>query len=822
METVEIIIYIVFAFILGGLLLLFLRGIPFEKGQEEITKEVVGEGDLRFRNVNTTELIDTILEFWDKNKFKDINASTTIYAKDAGVLNKAVLFGHIKDLNYCNSLQSAEMNCGTREDVVMGSIVTPVVIRLTYMNDTLYISPEYEQAERTYTGYDFITFGGFEGQGTITKKTKKIPEDAILLGMRLKINSGRDFNLYINDEPCNNLFKTRKPVEQFDISQCIGLIRKGVENNITIKFPGTGLLMKYFGGGYIMIDYMTLKPEENITKIYDFPGILGSINLYSSFYIPGTLRSMEAYLHYLVDNSTTQPLEFILGNRLIHRDTDTEIEKNITFNNNQLASLLNYNTLSSSTIPLRFTASKHEVVIINITPPGGIYDIILVTDVSGSMDWETGGSGAGQCGDSNTPKIEVAKCVDGLFIDLVLQNSEHRIGLASYAPRVYPSDMIPLTNISAVLMNEINTYRPSSESGTCISCGILASMQLLQGSDRNKAILVMSDGEANRCIANNDPSQFTSCGNAGEVEAIRYAEQAREAGIEMFAIGFALGRSTETMRRIADDEDHFANGESVEEIEQIYMMFAKLLSSRTRNASKERIQTFHKINQTGNSTLFPDSYIKFEYTPAQSVPGLADMNFRVEQRVTDCANTVQMPSSFTITDAFLLAYSSVFWTKLVRANSNTVFNLENYMNYNLTSLGDPFQIYIPANYLRGGANTIEIIFTGSLDEDIECWNPIYDDNTFVYTVTQRGAASQLKGSHGCRWSIEFEDGSIRQFRIPFSYAGSRACEYTSTNRSYDPNDAYSNAVYRLLSEIDSNNDFRLPAEIESIQYYDSS
>ena len=112
-------------------------------------------------------------------------------------------------------------------------------------------------------------------------------------------------------------------------------------------------------------------------------------------------------------------------------------ESTVEINNTQLSALLDYNDLNKKTVPLRLAVGQ---------PPGGegeggAADIILITDLSSSMEWkldidnEDGvGRGCTDPGinDSTTKRISLAKCLDKDFVNSILSNPNNRVGLAAF------------------------------------------------------------------------------------------------------------------------------------------------------------------------------------------------------------------------------------------------------------------------------------------------------------------------------------------------------------------------------------------------------
>ncbi len=226
----------------------------------------------------------------------------------------------------------------------------------------------------------FAYFGGFVGQGNITSMMEYIPKDAELIQSFMELDISENFSLYINNAHCDDFFAVKRNMTstRWNISDCNNIILNDSNNNFTIIFKGE-LNHSYVGGGYIKTLFKTRQLYANDTGfVHYFPGIEGIINLYSSVFIPGTIHSMEAYLHFMTNNT----IYLTMGNTTIfHSDNFTINENqdtNITLNRTYLASKLDYSQLDQKTVPLRFGTEE-------ITSAAGILDIILVNDRSGSM-----------------------------------------------------------------------------------------------------------------------------------------------------------------------------------------------------------------------------------------------------------------------------------------------------------------------------------------------------------------------------------------------------------------------------------------------------
>ncbi len=158
----------------------------------------------------------------------------------------------------------------------------------------------------------------------------------------------------------------------------------------------------------------------------------------------------------------------------------------------------------------------------------GDSDVILITDVSTSMNWTLNSSSEGggtetigvvrNCddpllNDNSTKRISLAKCLAKNFINTILQNPTNKLGLISFNRRVNLSHALSSNNNS--LISQIDSYTLAD--GTCVCCGVNGAYNLLNSSlnlSRRRFVVVMTDGAAyQRCtnsISSMPPS--ATCG----------------------------------------------------------------------------------------------------------------------------------------------------------------------------------------------------------------------------------------------------------------------------------------------------------------------
>ena len=141
METIEMIVYLTVAIITGILFIGFLSDWQFEKTYSQLSGIVLGEQKQSFKQVGREEFIAEMYSFWQGCGYGQENASLRLYLKENGNLTKSAIFSSIKNLSLCETMQSLENSCGSREDMIFsGEIELPSVIKLSCNSSTIIVS----------------------------------------------------------------------------------------------------------------------------------------------------------------------------------------------------------------------------------------------------------------------------------------------------------------------------------------------------------------------------------------------------------------------------------------------------------------------------------------------------------------------------------------------------------------------------------------------------------------------------------------------------------------------------------------------------------
>ena len=130
METVEIVVYMTIAIIVGGHVIAFIAGWDPKQTYTGL-KRVLGQGPVNdYEEVTSDRLPATIVKLWDGCGLGTTNMTKSVYVTDAALLNKSALFAYFRAASLCKSLQSVAEGCGAREDIVFAGATAPVILRL--------------------------------------------------------------------------------------------------------------------------------------------------------------------------------------------------------------------------------------------------------------------------------------------------------------------------------------------------------------------------------------------------------------------------------------------------------------------------------------------------------------------------------------------------------------------------------------------------------------------------------------------------------------------------------------------------------------------
>lgn len=121
METVEIIIYITIAIIVGSMILLTTLSLANPQVYEQIKNVFTGESKQGFATVDNSSITQYLFSFWEECNF-GVSPQNVTFQYTGETLSKEEFFDEVKQLRLCNTLSSVEHDCGSREDLVTQTI----------------------------------------------------------------------------------------------------------------------------------------------------------------------------------------------------------------------------------------------------------------------------------------------------------------------------------------------------------------------------------------------------------------------------------------------------------------------------------------------------------------------------------------------------------------------------------------------------------------------------------------------------------------------------------------------------------------------------
>lgn len=636
----------------------------------------------------------------------------------------------------------------------------------------------------------YFYFGGYVGDGNISAQ---IEYDGTISSATMELSINDDFNVYVNNIYSGSFTKSSSTTEPSTYTIPIDEFTSGT-NIIEIKSQDNESL--YIAGGLVKITYDG-SPQSSERRYY-FPGISGIINLYDSIYAKD-LTQMNINLH--LDSPYESYLK--IGNVTVFENY-TLGEETITISNTELSSLLDYDELTNNTIPIRLGLTNVSFIA-NNTINSNIYS---VTDVSGSMldecstpqwsqllcCWFAGGcndfSTCNSCGGTWAPKLSSAKEANKAFIDGILNYTGNKVGLTAYSAQTIASYGHPLSDDSTSLKSKVDSWTASGS--TCICCGILSATDGLKNepADKIKAMVVMSDGEANQICGIEYPT-----GNAKDNAIQAACDAYNNHGIKVYAVGFGDDTDETTLQQIAACGNGTYYYADVDEIVNLYQVIAQDIIIASYNE-----QTIEVNQGTNNTILYPDSYISFNTITNPITQGII-INLEKEFDNTT-TGTFNIPNNSQILNAKAISYSGPKWTDNVDINGNNTFKLSIY-GEKYTKLGDPYVINIPASNIKGEEQNNSVTITTGLSPTNSSEGS--NKNKIIYQIIKNSTSYSSISPYisGCIWTIEFEDDTNIAMNIPSDYSGTAECSYTTTSQNYDLNDAYQKSVFNLLRILDS-------------------
>jgi hypothetical protein len=708
----------------------------------------------------------------------------------------------------------------------------------------------------------FTYFGGFVGQGNITKTLWLADNISQIHEMFLELDPSDDFRLYINNNLVGSYVKGSggggymRPDRWYVNQSYFSKLHSG-DNTIDLKFDhGLG----YVGGGFMRVTYSTATIADteisygnnSAVSRYHFPGIRGIINLYDAMTIPGTLRVMKVHLKF----NSRFPTYLTIGSKVVFSGNGSTSDQTVDLvNMSQYPYSLNFATMSNSTVPIRL--ASYNITTQNITGANG--DVILITDMSGSMRWRIGSWDEQDgvirfCNNTKlysnwtSRRISVAKCLDINFTDIIMGQTGNREWLVDFEEGAQYFSSNPLDLTKQKLINQIKSYSNTPSGGTCLCCALNLAYNILNSfttSNRSKYVVVLTDGIPTYCCGTQGSWWNRKCAN-GTATTYQYAPSACTGGQEdcnnndcndprnnaiwstqrlknqfkakVYTVGMgpivSCRQANITLKRIAQ----VGNGTSnmSQNATKLRSIFRTIASSIVAEVNQTNQQLF-VMGNLSRSILYSESYIEMNYTPIVPAPSFGRITVTAESDKfgnTISRKNLYLPSTTQLISLQTTSYSADKWTDNVTIfNGSTwkqVFCLsDTFVDY--SRLGDPFAVMIPANLVQYDRNNTITVKTGTGPNNAtngSSWNKLVYSVSIANSVGYSGVYAVRQG---CIWALRFDDGSNTSLRVPATYNGTRHCSFYPAN--FSANDAYNQAAYTLFRYLDFNDDGKLAVKV---------
>lgn len=646
----------------------------------------------------------------------------------------------------------------------------------------------------------FAYFGGFVGQGNVSVRLDNLPEDINETNIREIVLEGEfddDFSIYINEVSCGSFAGSSDlEIVSYNLSACASQIAAG---NNTVELQFDSLTNGSVSGGFLRVAYVTEEFGEILPEGFSrqyLPDIDGVINLYDSLNVPGSLLNLTLNLHYEVTGTAERPIFFDIGNTTVYENNATG-EINVSLSNSYLQTLLDFDMLSNTSVPIRFGWYEGN----DTNASGNITDVYLITSRAGPMSY------ADIVGTTET-RMEVAKRLAHNFTNIILAAAGNRQGLESYFAS--KSHDHSLTTDAQSLNTTIAAYSvqnpTQAERALCQAMEQARDELISSSGDRARSILLMTDGDTTKCCTGGQCTAEHARQDAIDVACDYYSST----GITYYTVGFGQEAANDPDVRSMLEEianctgGQFAESSNVTGLEEIYNQFAEAI------AQSKVVYSYQRITEAANvgSHLFGDSHVETIYDPsiAPAGPTQLAITFQTPQ-FGSCTPTIEIANGLEVVEAQLVSYSGDLWTKEILIDGATAYNLSVWAD-DFALLGDPSRVLIPADLLSSGNHTFDIVLGANSSSSESCSL----NNSLIYTAllnTSIGRGSVQPNAVGCSWIVEFEDETTQNFTIPSSYNGTKSCSYTSSSISYDPEDSYDEVVYQLFSNLDFDSDGRV-------------
>ena len=554
-----------------------------------------------------------------------------------------------------------------------------------------------------------------------------------------------------------------------------------------------------------------------------------------------------------------------LGNITIYQENPNGT-KNVTLSNSTLSALLDYNSFNQKTVPLRFG-------ITNATSLGGNADAVLVSDVSGSMDWcskSTGwswngwqisstkgcllsggvwwwGSYSGTLngyseynrtiwnnGTSNlcscryhticqndARKLDIYINSSLQFADIFYNMSSNRLGLVefsnfsgneiAYKDTCLSSSPTTMPFPDSIVRNNILTSNKKQITDKINTTEAWWGTCTCCGINKAVDILNSQSNVLRKkyIVLMSDGAANVQCAQQPNSTAIADAVQSASDACNQGISVYAIAYGADADTATMQ-RMNCSGGKYYDAVDTTKLQQAYNDIAGQINKLSFSEQT---VNITGltKSTVYPNSYIEFNYTVPDIQFNKLPLGFETDRFGNNISSgTLTIYPNTSVSDAKVTSYSGSKWTDNLIVNGNTVYRLSDYGN-NYQILGDPFTVNIPIGNLNEGSNSITI----STGTNLTNSTGGSSDDRVIYILLLNGVgdySSIVAKAAGCSWTVSFEDGTTSTIKVPSTYSGADACSFSG--KIYDTSDALNNAVYQLFSNLDFDKNGKLNVNID--------
>ncbi len=115
MDIIEVVVFFLASIVIGVMIFGVFSGWNYTRLYNDIKSSFFGNDAEKFEKISIEKFPRKILEIAEEcNRYENEFASS-VYIESSGLLNKTLFFNQIQEASLCNSVQSAELGCGTKE-----------------------------------------------------------------------------------------------------------------------------------------------------------------------------------------------------------------------------------------------------------------------------------------------------------------------------------------------------------------------------------------------------------------------------------------------------------------------------------------------------------------------------------------------------------------------------------------------------------------------------------------------------------------------------------------------------------------------------------